>query len=692
MPMLRHLPAMRGFLAACGAIALVLWTPGRAAAQVPDGKLDEVVRARAALPGGRSRVIIEYAGPADVRVITERRGRVAKRLKGARADVAEIDNTALADLGSDPRVARISMDRPVHATMARTTAATGASVAQQTYGVTGAGVGVALIDSGISTWHNDLYLGDGGPARVAHYRDFTVSPDDPRASDPSDAYGHGTHVAGIVAGSGHDSNGRRAGIAPDARLVALRVLDADGNGTISNVIEAIDYAIEHSGALNIRVINISVAAGVFESYRSDPLTRAARRAVEAGIVVVTSAGNLGENEYGEPQYGGITAPGNAPWVITVGAASHQGTPHRSDDVVASFSSRGPTAIDMGAKPDLIAPGVGIESLADPFSTLATLNPELLVGEFGPSGRPYLSLSGTSMAAPVVTGAVALMLQQNPQLTPNAVKVILQYTAQAHPTEPVLAQGAGMLNVAGALRLAAWFAQPTETLDTSDTIEGEPVAWSQQLIWGNYRITGGVPMPEANAWDLTSTWGAMRPRGAGAIVWGARTLDGDVQVESQDDVLVLAGDEVEIGATSGRRNIVWATGGRRNIVWATSGRRNIVWATGDRRNIVWATALGENVVWGDDCGGDDCQQIWGAPRADGVWGTAEPGAAVLWTLPADGVTATGGRRNIVWATSGRRNIVWATSGRRNIVWATGSEGEEVVWAAEPPPAVVWMVQP
>ena len=279
----------------------------------------------------------------------------------------------------------------------------------------------------------------------------------------------------------------------------------------------------------------------------------------------------------------------------------------------------------------------------------------------------------------------------------------------------------MLNVAGALRLAEWFAQPTTALDTLDMIEGEPVTWSRQLIWGNFRITGGVPLPGANAWDLTTAWGATRPsRGAGAIVWGARTLDGDVTVEAQDDTLVLAPDTV-VTATNGRRNIVWATGDRRNIVWATgdrrnivwatgdrrnivwatgdhretvwttSGRRNIVWATGDRRNIVWATALGENVVWADDCGGNDCAQVWGAAGADGVWGTAEPGAAIFWAIPEGAVEGANGRRNIVWATGGRRNIVWATGDRRNIVWATG-EGQGVVWGASAPLPVVWPAKP
>src|SRR5207237_1419808 len=171
-----------------------------------------------------------------------------------------------------------------------------------------------------------------------------------------DDYGHGTHVAGIIAGNGFDSGGARSGIAPAARLVVIKALDGSGQGRISNVIAALDYVVGHQHDFNIRVVNLSVATGVYESYYSDPLTLAAKRAVDSGIVVVAAAGNAGRNSHGATQYGGITAPGNAPWVLTVGASSHMGTVDRSDDTMAPFSSRGPTAVDYSAKPDLVARG------------------------------------------------------------------------------------------------------------------------------------------------------------------------------------------------------------------------------------------------------------------------------------------------------------------------------------------------
>ena len=644
--------------AATLAASLLISVPAPLRAQQPAAdKLDAVVQERAAQAAGRSRVIVRFAGAPDARAITERRGRAGRRLDAERAIVAEVDNARLAELGRDPRVARLMIDRPVFPTLFRTGAATGATVARDEFGLTGAGVGVVVIDSGVTSWHDDLYLADGVTrldGRIAHFKDFTGTA--AAAATPSDEYGHGTHVAGIISGSGMDSGGARSGIAPGAHLVVLKVLDGDGNGYISDVIAALDYAVAIKDLFNIRVINLSVASGVFESSRHDPLAQAARRAVDAGIVVVAAAGNLGTGEDGQVQYGGITSPGNDTSVLTVGAASHQGTARRSDDLVAAFSSRGPTWIDFAAKPDLVAPGVGTESTVDPTSTLALTHADyLLPGTQGSSDRPYLSLSGTSMAAPVVAGTVALMLEANPSLTPNAVKAILQYTAQTLEDESPLAQGAGLLNTLGAIRLAQFFASgdaPSGALPAADLIAGEVVPWSQHLLWGNYRVAGGLPLPQANAWTLGLPWGATATIGNSPVSWGVRLSD-------------------ETSAAGGGRNIVWATGGGgRNIVWATGGGRNIVWATGGGRNIVWATAVKENVVWENQCGGRNC-------------------TGVIWGLDDGDTSAAGGGRNIVWATGGGRNIVWATGGGRNIVWATGAlPEEEAIWTSAAPDRVIW----
>ena len=279
-------------------------------------------------------------------------GKAGRRLGILKARVAKMPNRKLKALANDPRVKRIHLDRPVKSFAGRTAVTVGARAVQELMGYNGAGVGVAIIDSGITSWHDDLTV---PMARASAWCTSWISSTVTRSR--YDDYGHGTHVAGIVAGNGFDTNGTRNAIAPGAHIISLKALDGQGHGTISNIIAAIDYAVANKDALNIRVLNLSLGAAVTESYNTDPLTLAAKRAVDAGIVVVASAGNLGKAANGQPQYGAIGSPGNAPWVITVGASSHNGTVLRQDDTIAAFSSRGPTMYDYDAKPDLVAPGL-----------------------------------------------------------------------------------------------------------------------------------------------------------------------------------------------------------------------------------------------------------------------------------------------------------------------------------------------
>ena len=249
-------------------------------------------------------------------------------------------------------------------------------------------------------------------------------------------------MAGIVAGNGFDSGGARTGIAPAAHIVSLKTLDADGRGRVSDVIAALDYAVHHRNALNIRVINMSIASAGYESYETDPLTRGARKAVNAGIVVAAAAGNIGRTRM-------ATSKGrDRALARAVGAdgrrVHHMGTVDRRRYTVAA-SVRGPTG-RWAAKPDRVAPGGGLESLSSPDSTFyPTRASALLSGTVATPALPYLSMSGTSMAAPVVSGTIALMLQANPDLTPDQVKAILQFTAQPYAAYDILTQGAGFLD-------------------------------------------------------------------------------------------------------------------------------------------------------------------------------------------------------------------------------------------------------
>jgi serine protease AprX len=550
-------------------------------------KLDPQGRKRALQITGRSRVIISAPDATSLSFLTQvvqwSGGELKRWLPLVNGFVADLPNAALSDLAEHPLVSHIAIDRLVVGAMERTSSTVGAGAVRQELGYDGAGVGVAIIDSGSAAYLDDLSDGWNGGPRVDQFVDFVNG-----RKKAYDDYGHGTHVAGIIAGNGFDSGGLRAGIAPAARLIVLKVLDDSGQGRISDVIAAIDYAIAQKDNFNIRVINLSVATGVYEPYDVDPLTLAAQRAVNAGIVVVAAAGNYGRAPQGGTRYGGITAPGNAPWVLTVGASSHMGTIDRADDTIAAFSSRGPTAINYGAKPDVVAPGVGIESLSDPNSAFyVTKAAYLLSGSVPTWYQPYLSLSGTSMAAPVVTGTVALMLQANPNLTPNAVKAIIEYSAQQYAGYDRLTQGAGFLNAKGAVELA-------HTLAASNDTEYPSTAdWSTQIVWGNRLIQGGQLAADENAWWTSTTWGASVSADGNEITWGSEFTDTG-------------------------QNVVWGSqcgGGNCDAVWSIFGSGVVIGAD-DGDTVVWGTSDdddGDTVVWGTSCSDPSCDPvIWNAP--------------------------------------------------------------------------------
>ena len=571
-----------------------------------DQQLNDAVEDQA---NGESAVIIEFHDDRDaVNLVKANGGKAGRRLGILKARVARMPNKKLKAFANDSRVKRIHLDRPTKSFAGRAAVTVGARAVQELMGYTGAGIGVGIIDSGVTEWHDDLTVANGQGQRVAHFADFVNG-----YTQPYDDFGHGTHVAGIVAGNGRDMNGARTGIAPGAHIISLKALDGEGHGTISMIIAALDYAVANKDALNIRVLNLSLGAQVTESYHTDPLTLAAKRAVDAGIVVVASAGNRGKGANGQPQYGTIGSPGNAPWVITVGASSHNGTVLRQDDTIAGFSSRGPTMYDLDAKPDLVAPGHGIVSLSDPVSLFYTSKAQYLLGGLvGTSYTPYLTLSGTSMAAPVVAGSVALMLQANPSLTPNLVKAILEFTSQEYPGYDALTQGTGFLNTRGAVQLAEYFQQAAP---------GSPYpsmnGWSKQIFWGNKRVRGGVPTPDATAWGADVVWGSTATPSGNHVVWGDNCADascsGAVLANSNSD------DDNIVWGNSNDDNIVWGNSDNDNIVWGNSGDDNIVWGNSFDDNIVWGNSFDDNIVWGN---ADDDNIVWGNNGEDNiVWGNS-----------------------------------------------------------------------
>ena len=458
-----------------------------------------------------------------------------------------------------PMVAYVSPNRRTKGTLDIATATLNANVAWN-LGYNGTGIGVAVIDSGIYT-HDDLKTASGTGSRVVYSQSFISG------LDASDQYGHGTHVAGIIGSNGHDSTGAGftrtlKGVAPNVNLINLRALDANGAGTDAEVIAAIDQAIALKGVYNIRVINLSVGRPAWESYTLDPLCQAAEAAWKAGIVVVAAAGNFGrDNSVDEHGYGTVVAPGNDPYVITVGAMNTMGTNSRSDDVLASYSSKGPTGFDHIVKPDLVAPGNGIVSLLAPNSTLAMNNSSLRVpnsyyqsGGTGTSSA-YLRLSGTSMATPMVSGAAALLLQQYPSLTPDQVKARLMKTAQKslplHGTAydaftkaafslqfDIFAVGSGYLDIGAAisntdlttlpaLSPVAVYNSTTHivTIQRNFTSSwGSAAAWSDSVVFG-INVFNGTNNGFSALWGNNAIWG-MDDGGDGfGVVWGDSVILG-----------------------------------------------------------------------------------------------------------------------------------------------------------------------
>jgi serine protease AprX len=477
--------------------------------------------------------------------------------------------SALGTLAKDRDVVYISPDRSLHGVLDNTTNAVNAPAAWSA-GYTGAGVGVAVIDSGITN-SGDM----PGSTTVYGYSYINF--------DFNDYYGHGSHVAGIIAGNGQRSHcftcfRNLQGVAPGASLINIRVLDQNGSGNDSTVIAAIEQVILLKPVYNIRVLNLSLGRPIYESYLLDPLCIAVEAAWKAGIVVVVAAGNDGrDNSAGNNGYGTIMAPGNDPYVITVGAMRTMGTYTRTDDAIASYSSKGPTAIDHIVKPDVVAPGNQVVSLYSPLGTMLNTYPAnaVTLGYFMTNGgtinsNQYFTLSGTSMATPVVSGAAALLLQAQPTLTPDQVKAKFMLTAYKNlpktstATDPVTGQtytsqsdaftvGAGYLDIAAALADKNTFTgtanspvatynsttQTTGVVCSPTSICASSAVWGTTSVWGTSSIWGTSAVWGANSvWGTSAIWGTSAVWGTSSI-WGTSATSAE---SAQSGTIGTSGDK------------------------------------------------------------------------------------------------------------------------------------------------------
>lgn len=402
--------------------------------------------------GERVRVIVQADDAVLPALRLRHHGAVRRELRGAL--VLDVSRAELDALARTSGVAHISGDVPVHADMAITNKVTLATKVWAgtsgllgllgTSGYNGTGIGVAVLDSGIAA---HTAIGDRVDARANK-----VSFEPGKTGDP---FGHGTHIAGSIGGNTsaakYVTSAYAGGSAPAVRFIDVRVLGANGSGLTSDVIAGIDWAVDNRRTYGIRVLNLSLGHPVVESAATDPLCRAVDWAVANGIVVVASAGNFGRTAQGAPIMGGITSPGSCPSAITVGAIDTFGTADRSDDRVAAYSSRGPTRFDFAVKPDVVAPGNRIVSLESPGSLLLSTYPSWHVA--GSNKNAYFRMSGSSMAAAVVSGGIALLLDAEPGLTPAQVKVALQMGARFVPDAGLVGAGAGSVDFEASLRIA-----------------------------------------------------------------------------------------------------------------------------------------------------------------------------------------------------------------------------------------------
>jgi serine protease AprX len=390
-------------------------------------------------------VIVQKLGQGDSpeRLIAQLGGVVTMDLHIINAFAAKLPAATIVALAHAPAVRWISLDAPLVRASACSPCVSSTNLQNayiRTVGaervwnegpkyLQGQGIGVAVVDSGMNP-QQDLTNTATGANRIV----TSVAFNSGYNQTFFDGYGHGNHVGGIIGGNGSRSNGAYIGVAPMVNLINVKVSDDQGAATASNVVSGLQWINDNRTNFNIRVVNLSLNSSVDESYHTNPIAAAVEILWFNKVVVVVSAGNNGKNA--------LYPPANDPFVITVGATDDRGTASISDDVLASYSGYGRTA-DGIDKPDLVAPGTNIVSLmANTNSGLAAAHPNNVVN------GSYFRMSGTSMSAPVVAGSVALLLENEPGLTPDQVKYRLKATARPFSTSQYA--GAGYLDIYAAV--------------------------------------------------------------------------------------------------------------------------------------------------------------------------------------------------------------------------------------------------
>ena len=503
-------------------------------------------------------VIVQLKPGADPDAMaTKARGWMKSRMDSVGMAVLKVSRGQMRQLEKDPDLVYASPDRAVKGTSYFQHLLRGYSVGLPMYptaSTMGTGVGVAIIDSGIT---DGPYFRDGScnASRIVYSENFVTG-----ENTTADPYGHGSHVAGIAGGMGkclitQNDGSHISGMAPGINIYNMRVLNAQGSGSDSTVIKAIDkvLSLRSKTPSKIRVINLSLGRPIYESFTTDPLCQAVEKAWKAGVTVVVAAGNNGrDNTNGTQGYGTIASPGNDPYVITVGAARNgSDIVYRTDDTVATYSSKGPTSVDKVVKPDLVAPGNQVYAVIAPTAYLAgTYGANL--GSITVGSEPINSnfrLSGTSMAAPVVAGGVALMLQADSGLTPDQIKARLMKTAYKglapaatvdsgsgvyYVNHDIFALGAGFVDLGAALastdkipnsqralspRVVLVSGAPKLSYDYSAIkVSASSICWGSSVIWGENVVWGTNVVGTSVVNGSSVIWGETTARGY-SVIWG-----------------------------------------------------------------------------------------------------------------------------------------------------------------------------
>lgn len=359
--------------------------------------------------------------------IQKHHAKIKYKLDIIKAYALEIPCKCVEKLAILPQVDFIADDATSTTLMDIARPAVGGNKAEQ-YGLTGKEIGIAVLDTGVYP-HADLALNKN---RIVAFKDFVNGKE-----FPYDDNGHGTHVAGAAAGNGHMSKGQYQGMAPKANIIGAKVMDKNGSGSTSDIVAGMQWVLENKAKYNIRIASLSLGSDPDLLEREDPLVKGVEALWDAGIVVVAAAGNEG------PKQKTINSPGISHKIITVGATDDHKTIDIIDDTIADFSSRGPTKEKI-VKPDIVAPGVDIQSLA----TDKQFVPEDKVTryKFKTMKKSYTGKSGTSMATPIVSGAIALLLEKESRLTPDEVKTRLLNTATPIKNANQYDQGKGQMNL------------------------------------------------------------------------------------------------------------------------------------------------------------------------------------------------------------------------------------------------------